>query len=236
MDISLQFRDDTLAPTDFEQILSRIHIVTNEMAALNPKFATWYAQGDSLEEAKLYQAFDDGKPSAAILAVLKHEFSSSPSATFVALWDGDENSKEGATLACHVHEQPSLNSFEISLFDPTILSSIDAVQRIVRAAVTAFHPAYVTVAPRRYVTKQVFDTKPGVGWMLYLPTVITQRQVPEARELIAVPEAGKAQTGTILVSVLDGQFSMKNPEHIESANRIEVRLVDQDLLPAFADL
>ncbi|KUZ80008.1 hypothetical protein WI73_10150 [Burkholderia ubonensis] len=27
---------------------------------------------------------------------------------------------------------------------------------------------------------------------------------------------------------------MKNPEHIETANRIEIRLVEHDLLPAFA--
>ncbi|KWK58742.1 hypothetical protein WT82_33475 [Burkholderia stagnalis] len=71
---------------------------------------------------------------------------------------------------------------------------------------------------------------------MYLPTVITQQQVPEAREIVPVPEAGKTQTGTIVISTTDAPFSMKNPEHIETANRIEIRLVDQDLLPAFADL
>lgn len=71
---------------------------------------------------------------------------------------------------------------------------------------------------------------------MYLPTVTTQQQVPEAREIVPVPEAGRAQTGTIIVSTTDAPFSMQNPEHIETANRIEVRLVDQDLLPAFADL
>lgn len=71
---------------------------------------------------------------------------------------------------------------------------------------------------------------------MYLPTVITQQQVPEAREIVPVLEAGRAQTGTIIVSTTDAPFSTQNPEHIETANRIEVRLVDQDLLPAFADL
>lgn len=51
-----------------------------------------------------------------------------------------------------------------------------------------------------------------------------------------IPDAGKAQTGTIVVSTTDAPFSMKSPEHIETANRIEIRLVDRDLLPAFADL
>nr|WP_261313728.1 immunity 52 family protein [Burkholderia ambifaria] len=54
--------------------------------------------------------------------------------------------------------------------------------------------------------------------------------------MVPVPEAGKSQTGTIIVSTTDAPFSMKNPEHIETANRIEIRLVEQNLLPAFKDL
>lgn len=42
--------------------------------------------------------------------------------------------------------------------------------------------------------------------------------------------------GTIVVSVTDAVFSLDNPEHVEVANRIEIRLVDQDLLPAYADI
>lgn len=56
------------------------------------------------------------------------------------------------------------------------------------------------------------------------------------RALIPVPEAGRKRTGTIIVSVTDSVFSIDNPEHIEIANRIEIRLVDQDLLPRYADI
>lgn len=69
-----------------------------------------------------------------------------------------------------------------------------------------------------------------------MPKVITQQLVPEARDLIPVPGAGKLQTGTIIVSITDAPFSMKNPEHIETANKIEIRLVEQDLHPIVADL
>lgn len=54
--------------------------------------------------------------------------------------------------------------------------------------------------------------------------------------MVATPESGKNQTNTIIVSITDAPFSMKNPEHIAVANRIEIRLVEQDLLPAFDDL
>lgn len=86
----------------------------------------------------------------------------------------------------------------------------------------------------------VFKDRPGVGWMLYLPQVLTVQQVPEARAL--VPVMGKdakgkdKQLGTIIVSVTDEPFSDENPEHVKIANAIEIRLVDQDLLPLFTDL
>lgn len=47
---------------------------------------------------------------------------------------------------------------------------------------------------------------------------------------------GKKQVGTIIVSVTDAVFSADNPEHVEVAYRIEIRLVDQDLLPSYADI
>lgn len=76
--------------------------------------------------------------------------------------------------------------------------------------------------------------------MLYLPRVLTVQQVPEARALIPVmekEEQGKdKQIGTIIVSVTDELFSDENPEHVKIANAIEIRLVDQDLLPRHVDI
>ena len=76
--------------------------------------------------------------------------------------------------------------------------------------------------------------------MLYLPRTLTAREVPEARALLSVmqnDEKGKErQIGTIIVSVTDAPFSDENPDHVKIANAIEVRLVDQDLLPRYADL
>ena len=46
----------------------------------------------------------------------------------------------------------------------------------------------------------------------------------------------KKQVGTIIVSVTDAPFDVNNPEHVKIANAIAIRLVDQDLLPRFADL
>jgi hypothetical protein len=103
-----------------------------------------------------------------------------------------------------------------------------------------FAPSVVSVETASYFDKKVFKDRPGVGWMLYLPRVLTAQQVPEARAL--VPVMGKnakgkdEQRGTIIVSVTDAPFSDENSEHVKVANAIEIRLVDQDLLPRFQDL
>ncbi|MFM0596548.1 MULTISPECIES: immunity 52 family protein [Paraburkholderia] len=236
MDIRLQFRDELLTSTDFPAILTRIRHVTDAMANIDPRFADWYAQGDSREEAHMYRAFENGLPSAALVAVLRHRYANDSSFTSVALWDGDEDHNEGATLACLVGDKYLPDSFEVSLYNDAVFSDLKSMELVVLAAIEAFSPAYVAVAPRAYAEKQVFDDKPGVGWMLYLPTVITTQQVPEARALIPVKTTGKQQAGTIIVSVTDAVFSVDNPEHIEIANRIEIRLVDQDLLPRYTNL
>ena len=54
---------------------------------------------------------------------------------------------------------------------------------------------------------------------------------------MATGEQGKdKQIGTIIVSVTDEPFNDENPEHVKIANAIEIRLVDQDLLPRYVDI
>lgn len=107
---------------------------------------------------------------------------------------------------------------------------------IVQSIIVNFAPLVVEVAPKEYFDKRVFDDKPGVGWMIYLPRKITVQQVPEARALVPVKNNDGKEVGTIIVSVTDAVFFTDNAEHVEIANRIEIRLVDQDLLPAYADM
>lgn len=83
-----------------------------------------------------------------------------------------------------------------------------------------------------YTTEKVFSQRPGVGWMLYLPMPIATKQLPEAAELVPVMD-GLEQKGTIIVSVPDATFSVDDGNHVATANAIEVRLADQDLLPAY---
>jgi len=139
-------------------------------------------------------------------------------------------------MTCHVGPQGVLNALAIEMSDEEKLFSVDTIAAAIHQIAAKYSPSYAEVSPSEYFKKRVFDDKPGIGWMLYLPKVIAAQQVPEARALIPVPVAGKQQTGTIIVSITDAVFSAANPEHVETANRIETRLADQNLLPACSDL
>ncbi|NYH19542.1 immunity 52 family protein [Paraburkholderia bryophila] len=238
MKINAQFRDPTLSPLDFAEVLNRLGSIIDSIAQQHGELQknTWRLKGDSQAEAGLYSAFDEGGASPAALAVLKEEFRNSPNRTYVSIWHGGDAAASGVSMVCHVGRPGALNLFVVEMLGEYALADLTTVASIVTRTVRKFNPAYVGVSPTGYFEKRVFDDKPGVGWMLYLPKIITMQQVPEARALIPVPERGKNQTGTLIVSVTDTVFSIDNPEHIEIANRIEIRLVDQNLLPRYADL
>ncbi|ASL42526.1 hypothetical protein bAD24_I03485 [Burkholderia sp. AD24] len=236
--INAQFRDPTLSPHDFVEILNRLGSIIDSIAQKHGELQKnrWRMKRHSQTEAKLYSEFDEGGASPAALAVLKEEFRNSPNRTYVSIWDGSDAAASGISMVCHVGRPGALNLFVVEMLGEYALAELTNVASIVTRTVQKFNPAYVAVSPTGYFEKRVFDDKPGVGWMLYLPKIITAQQVPEARALISVHAAGKQQTGTIIVSVTDTVFSTNNPEHIEIANRIEIRLVDQDLLPRYVDL
>jgi hypothetical protein len=241
MEINALFRDPSLTSRAFPGMLARESAIVDMFANASPLMdrANWHLKGDTLDEALLYPAFDnDGSPSQAALAVLAEESGGKKKGvSHAAIWNGKTGQDEGASMSCRASDAKVLpDSFSVHLGVPACYATADEMIGAVKAVVATFHPLIVETSPAGYFEKQVFDDKPGVGWMLYLPKTITVQQIPEARALIPVPGPGKQQTGTIIVSVTDTVFSVDNPEHVEIANRIEIRLVDQDLLPAYAEL
>lgn len=234
------FRDASLASDDFREMLVR---ESRLVAALSAKqalmaHANWRLTAETLEEASLYPAFDkNGEPSVPALAVLTTRAGGKKrGVSHAAIWNA-AGDKDSAVISCLVSDAKVLpDRVTLDIDAPLCPQSADDTAGIVQAIVTTFRPLLVEVAPRAYFEKRVFDDKPGVGWMIYLPKKISVQQVPEAQALIPVKAHDGEQVGTIIVSVTDAVFSVDNPEHVEAANRIEIRLVDQDLLPAYADI
>jgi hypothetical protein len=113
------------------------------------------------------------------------------------------------------------------------------IEGIFRAACTFLNVEHASCdrsrAPRpngaagetRYgIDRRVFPHRRFLGWMGFVKKHIEACEIPEADRLISLPE----KHGTMIVAVADA-FDVHNPDHVEQAQRVEMRLVDLDALP-----
>lgn len=208
MIITARFRDDALEPTDFRAILERIAPIVAVLREKNPELGQWYLSTDTKETSLLYEAYEDGQPGRAILAVLGEEFKSVGEPAHISLWDGNSNQKRGATLSVLMAFKGSPHSVVIRLYRAEELGDATSVVDVISVIARTLEPAFVAVAPKSYVVEKVFQDRPGVGWMLYLPCNLSTKEVPEAQALVPVKQE-KRQIGTIIVTLKDEIFSVR---------------------------
>lgn len=235
--LELQYRrSGTVLPTVDLQ-LDELFRFARVVSEFSPLLKEWYLTSDTnLADALRYKAFDANGPTPAALAVVRTDSKNVHDLRSVSVWNGAENEANAAVLSsrCNVIGRPDAVKFGLKLQPEVPDWKIGA--QWMRAALAIWSAQFCNFGPFWYAEKKVFKDRPGVSWMLYLPQALTTKQVPEARALVPVMGDSKKQIGTIIVSVTDGPFSIDNPAHVKIANAIEVRLVDQDLLPRYADL
>ncbi|MBU6439127.1 MAG: immunity 52 family protein [Betaproteobacteria bacterium] len=240
--LTSQFRDDPPAGQgDFSFHLGRFWRFLQSLGPADKGIAQWWLKGWTEEEARLFPVFGhDGSLQRAALEVLKGRYvGKEEGPKTMGLWNGRLEGLAPAAASLGIDGISSSDDIDLTIggFErsPPWLDNLQAQLQLVSALVRGYKPYYVMAGSRAYFSKAVFDDKPGVNWMLYLPRVLTAQQVPEAAALVAVDDARGRRLGTIVVSVADEVFSADNPRHVEAANHIEIRLVDQDLLPRYAD-
>jgi hypothetical protein len=195
----------------------------------------WYPPAATRKKSLAHAAFDHNGPTAAALELLRLRDDRAKTNTYrrTGVWSGKEKGRGGSfsvSFSCDPCNRTSLLYLQFDEVDA--LDDWRAMQNFMLGLLAIWPAASsIQVGPLiYYTTHQVFPERPGAGWMLYLPAAVTREELPEAAELLPVIDGG-TQKGTIIVSVVDGPFSIGNPEHIKIANGIEVRLADQDLLP-----
>lgn len=191
----------------------------------------WYPPADTQEQALLNSAFTKTGPSMAALAMAKADKDNlATDLRSLGVWNGKEGDG-GATYTTTYDTGRIPSRFRFRGRGIETLRDHRSVAKLAQDIVSIWKPMLVQVAPPDYLDNSVFPDRPGAGWMLYLPFDINARQVPEAAEVIKImDDKGKTQRGSLIVTVAES-FDVQNPEHIEKANAIETRLVDQDLLP-----
>jgi hypothetical protein len=219
---------------EIKTMLDELHGLVPELLACSPILDGWLLKGNTKTEALLYKVFEPAGPTTAAIAVLTESLKHDVDPRIVSMWNGRDGS-EGASVQYVGRPIPETSMVVLRAKPGAFAKDWQLVTSLIHKATALWHPTLVTIESAGYFDKKVFKDRPGIGWMLYLPRVLTVQQVPEARALVPVLGTDKKQIGTIIVSVTDAPFSDENPEHVKIANSIEIRLVDQDLLPRYAD-
>ncbi|MFP5391579.1 MAG: immunity 52 family protein [Gammaproteobacteria bacterium] len=235
--LELQYRRRANELPSVEVQLGELFLFSKAIQGYSPLLSEWFLTSDkSVNDALLYPAFDPNGPTSAALAVISTKTKKAKDIRSISVWNGAENDEDGAVLSsrCNILGRPDAVKLGLRL-QPEVTAWKTAAQWV-QAAASIWPAQFASFGPLWYNEKKVFKDRPGVGWLLYLPLTITAQQLPDARMLVPVMGNNKARLGTIIVSVIDGPFSLDNPDHVRVANDIEIRLVDQDLLPRFAEL
>ncbi|WP_233207647.1 MULTISPECIES: immunity 52 family protein [Herbaspirillum] len=239
--MELFFRRGQPTLIDVPTQLQELYEFTRAVESFSPLFHHWLLSSDkSKVDALLYKAFDENGPTAQALAVLEQRSKGVTDIRSISLWNGADVDAQSAGLSSLTNVLGRPDSIEFSLrLEPEVNDWRTPVVWL-KKAISIWNPSFAVFGPYWYSDHKVFEDRPGASWMLYLPCVLDAQQVPDARAIVPVmgkDEKGKViQTGTIVVSITDEPFSDENPEHVKVANAIEIRLVDQDLLPRFGDV
>lgn len=233
--LELQFRRASDKLPTLDEQLDELFRFSRVVAAFSPLLAEWFLTGENKADALRYPAFDTNGPTTAALAVLRTQNVKADDLRSISLWNGADKG-DGARLSSRCSALGRPDAIEFGIKANPVVTDWQIAANWMAEAVRIWPALFATFAPFWHSDKRVFKDRPGVGWMLYLPRTLTVKEVPEAQALIPVENADKKQIGTIVVSVTDGPFSDENPDHVKAANAIEIRLVDQDLLPRFSDL
>ena len=232
-ELTVLFR--TAGNLELDEMLRELRTFSGALAAVSPKLTGWLLKGNTKQEAFLYEVFDEAGLTSSATAVLRTKLKNEINPRAVSMWNGQDGN-EGASLRYFGRLKPEVSLVTLNAEPGAFTDNWKVVANLVLSAVSIWLPANVSVDTGEYYDKKTFKDRPGIGWMLYLPKILTAQQVPEARALLPVMDSNKKQIGTIIVSVTDGAFSDQNPEHVKIANAIEIRLVDQDLLLRNVDI
>ncbi|MFP5390733.1 MAG: Imm52 family immunity protein [Gammaproteobacteria bacterium] len=196
----------------------------------------WFPPAATEAESLLNKAFDDHGPTLAAIALAKADRDNmATDIRSAGVWNGIEGTG-GMAFTTLLSSALFPSNLEFTSKGVQQLADYRKVVQLIKAIIEIWNPLLIQVDPDHYSDQAVFPNRPAVGWMIYLPVAVRAAQVPEAYNVVAIPnDSGNGQKGTLVIAV-DDEFDVSNSQHIRIANSIETRLVDQDLLPTYSEL
>ena len=181
----------------FRPVAEKIDAVVRYLQANDPLSKEWLLMRDTLNESLLYPVFDGGGalPTAAE-AVLETEYKGED-VRFLSMWNGQTKKSDVVSIIFSFHDR-DWPKWTLTINYRESIERLGGYRRVadlLSIIATTLSPIAITVSRNDYFEKQIFQDRPGVGWMLYLPNALTTKEVPEARALVPGACQGSEREG-----------------------------------------
>lgn len=234
LQITIDIPQQPLTP---EQSYSRVKNIIKAIEYIYPSFSVWYGGMNKAEDSLV--RFDQRTLFIERLRLsIDQGYEHEGVSVLVTTYDDDNNPKQPG--GAKIWFSPEGGFLRFDIFKPieafgefetykicreTLISLVET-----EPASFAFVNVIAKLPGKEFIEsyKSAFCTFPHrkcIGWMAFIPQIVTSKQLPLAAEIININ--GK---GTVIVSVTE-PFNLSNLGHIQRANEIEMDMVDLDLLP-----
>ena len=231
----MHFNKERIVQVSREEQLARSTELFERIGNLHPLLKNWYRGGSSPKEGLRFNVVENPE-------YLREEADSwlddsetvSARRTKYVLWNGQVDPLNGAlTMLYDAHDMtvtmPSIEFEDVGFLLLAIPDAREVLIGMMRAAVEVWPEIeWGVIAPLNYYLDfRIFKDRQTVGWIGYCPHKLTKEMLPEAEDLISLPERG-----TIVVTC-PGVMDEKNKEHYERVGDIDTKLVELGYLPMF---
>lgn len=231
------------AKLSMEDGYQRLIALVDRLATLSPRFKTWSVLPESPKEKRLSLAEREAvlarigkerEAAARKYPILPNLGGFTTDVSNVGLHEAWEEAGR-----CDLSYHPVRGSIRFDFYRPVEVFG-EETRRIVEGVLlsiceledVSFANCNVitrkTAERERLSYQQDFATFPHrkyLGWMGFVPRALRKADIPEAASVAVVEKKG-----SVLVAV-PGMLDLGNPADIKSANLLEMKLVDLDLLP-----
>ncbi len=231
----MHFSKEKIVQVSREEQLARSAELFERIGNLHPLLKNWYRGGNSPKEGLRFNVVENPE-------YLREEADSwcdddgyvNPKRTKYVLWNGQVDPFKGAlSISYDGHDmtinRPSIKFEDVGFLLLAIPDARDILIGMMRAVVEIWPEIeWGVIAPRNYyLDYRVFNDRQTIGWIGYCPQKLTKEMLPEAEDLISIPDRG-----TIVVTC-PGVMDEKNKERYERVGDIDTKLVELGYLPMF---
>ncbi|PHM50532.1 Imm52 family immunity protein [Xenorhabdus miraniensis] len=237
LSLNIELYTDWKEPLTPKMAMTDLHNITQQMNTFIGRHKTWYLSGNTRQEALQRVAFNQLGATEEAIKEFSEDYTEENPIVMAGVWDGEDDNHSCSIIYMNYRrKQLGKTKIELHISIEENDFYFNRLVNFINHLVFTHNAPHIMVENKSYSIKGkcVFPDRIYAGWMLYLPKEIDTNLVTMAEEIIPVTDK-EGREGSLIITTKE-IFDIKNQNHINKANDIEICLRDLQLLPLMAEI